>query len=113
MIQIISHERCVGCDLCIKVCPTDVFDKKEGFPVIARLSDCQTCYMCELYCPAKAMYVSPLTEENQEVEECVSTNNSIIGSYREAIGWGKGLKSTASLDQFHLLNQINSNDCKI
>ncbi|BBI33351.1 4Fe-4S dicluster domain-containing protein [Cohnella abietis] len=113
MIQIISQERCVGCDWCIKVCPTDVFDKKDGFPVIARVSDCQTCYMCELYCPTNAMYVSPLIDEEEEIDEQALIENSIIGSYRKEIGWGKGLQSTASRDQFHLLNLINSNDCKL
>ncbi|MFC5468134.1 4Fe-4S binding protein [Cohnella suwonensis] len=110
MIQIISKERCVGCDLCIKVCPTDVFDKEGDYPVIARQSDCQTCYMCELYCPANAMYVSPLPEENQVLQEDTLIESGLIGSYRETIGWGKGRKSAASLDRFHFLNELKTND---
>jgi len=58
MIEIINSERCIKCNLCVLVCPVNVFDKvKRGVPVIARQSDCQTCYMCELYCPVDAMYV--------------------------------------------------------
>ncbi len=27
--------------------------------MIARQSDCQTCFMCEAYCPTDALYVHP------------------------------------------------------
>ena len=60
MIELISDARCVQCNLCVSVCPTNVFDKVDNdVPVIARQNDCQTCFMCELYCPADAMYVAP------------------------------------------------------
>ena len=51
MIEVIDAERCTSCDICVNVCPTNVFDKTDGIPVIARQSDCQTCFLCELYCP--------------------------------------------------------------
>jgi NAD-dependent dihydropyrimidine dehydrogenase PreA subunit len=50
-IEIIDAERCTSCDICVNVCPTNVFDKTDGIPVIARQNDCQTCFLCELYCP--------------------------------------------------------------
>ena len=59
MIELISEERCTSCNICVRVCPTNVFDAVEGgIPVIARQQDCQTCYMCELYCPSDAMFVA-------------------------------------------------------
>lgn len=58
MIEIISARRCVECDICVKVCPENVFDATEGLPVIARQIDCQTCYLCEIYCPTDALYVA-------------------------------------------------------
>jgi len=49
MIELLSEERCIGCNLCVSVCPTDVFDEVPGaLPVIARVDDCQTCFMCEV-----------------------------------------------------------------
>ncbi|MFB9840326.1 4Fe-4S binding protein, partial [Actinoallomurus acaciae] len=60
---VVSAERCVTCDLCVRVCPTDVFDTgPDGVPVIARRSDCQTCFLCEAYCPADALFVAPQRE---------------------------------------------------
>ena len=61
MIEIVSAARCIDCDKCVEVCPTNVFDAVEGgHPVIARQSDCQTCFMCEAYCPVDALFVAPL-----------------------------------------------------
>jgi NAD-dependent dihydropyrimidine dehydrogenase PreA subunit len=52
MIEVVSGERCVTCDVCVKVCPMDVLERgADGVPVIARQSGCQTCFMCEAYCP--------------------------------------------------------------
>ena len=63
MIEVISDERCIDCNLCVKVCPTNVFDAVEGgHPVIARQDDCQTCFLCEAYCPVDAMFVAPAVD---------------------------------------------------
>lgn len=97
MIELISESRCVQCNLCVSVCPTDVFDKRaNGIPVIARKQDCQTCFMCELYCPADAMYVAPFAEEHAEVQESELEERGLLGGYREKIGWGPGRMPVSS-----------------
>ncbi|WP_176584286.1 4Fe-4S dicluster domain-containing protein [Priestia megaterium] len=105
MIELLSEDRCINCNLCVSVCPTNVFDHSRmgGAPSIARQSDCQTCFMCELYCPVDALYVTPLAEQTVEVNEQHVINQHLLGSYREAVGWGKGRKSTASSDQSHII----------
>jgi len=57
MIAAIDTSRCTGCNLCVEVCPTLVLDATDAVPVIARLAACQTCYLCEVYCPAGAIHV--------------------------------------------------------
>ncbi|MDU9691673.1 MULTISPECIES: 4Fe-4S dicluster domain-containing protein [Priestia] len=105
MIELLSEDRCINCNLCVSVCPTNVFDRSRmgGAPSIARQSDCQTCFMCELYCPVDALYVTPLADQTAEVDEQDVINQQLLGSYREAVGWGKGRKSTASSDQSHII----------
>lgn len=81
MIEILSQDRCISCNLCVSVCPTNVFDKVEdGQPVIARVDDCQTCFMCEAYCPTDALYVSPAAEEFSGVTESYVTEQGYLGA---------------------------------
>ncbi|NMN97855.1 4Fe-4S dicluster domain-containing protein [Antrihabitans stalactiti] len=88
MIEILIADACIGCDKCVDACPTNVFDRTDsGIPLIARQSDCQTCFMCEAYCPTDALYVHP---QSTPLDDRDSVDDDHIGRYREKIGWGKG-----------------------
>lgn len=111
MIEIVSATACIACDICVKVCPTDVFDRGEdGVPVIARQSDCQTCFMCEAYCPADALYVSPISApvgaDSPHADEQAVTQTRLLGGYREMIGWGQGRTAGARRDQNPVLTAV-------
>lgn len=104
MIELLSAEKCVQCNLCVKVCPTNVFEKVEGeAPVIARQSDCQTCFMCELYCPVDALYVTPFAEKAVGFDEAALEEQGILGGYREKVGWIPKAKPVASHKNIYLL----------
>lgn len=96
MIELVSRDRCVKCDACVDACPNDVFDARPGdIPVVTRLADCQTCFLCEVYCPADALYVSPLKDEREAVDEAQLVATGRLGSYRRALGW-RGIKADGS-----------------
>ncbi|CAN93198.1 MULTISPECIES: 4Fe-4S dicluster domain-containing protein [Sorangium] len=100
MIELVSDARCIGCDLCVEVCPTDVFDRVPGgAPVIARQGDCQTCFMCEAYCPVDALYVAPEAERPVAVDAERLEASGLLGSYRAAVGWGTRRKPGAAADE--------------
>lgn len=100
MIELVSDERCIRCDICVKVCPTNVFQAvPDEAPVIARQEDCQTCFMCELYCPVDALFVAPDADQRAAVDEHALSAGSLLGSYRAAVGWGPGRTRGASRDQ--------------
>lgn len=98
MIEIVSAERCVKCDLCVDACPDNVFDAvAHGVPVIARQDDCQTCFLCELFCPVDALYVSPLADGIEGRSEAELVAEGILGSYRREMGW-KNAKPRGTAD---------------
>jgi NAD-dependent dihydropyrimidine dehydrogenase PreA subunit len=105
VIELVSDARCIKCDLCVKVCPTGVFEAvPDEAPVIARKEDCQTCFMCELYCPTDALFVAPEADTAVVVQEQLLSENGLLGSYRAAVGWGEGRSPGARQDQsFRLL----------
>jgi NAD-dependent dihydropyrimidine dehydrogenase PreA subunit len=101
MIEVVSESRCVECDICVKICPANVFDATDGVPVIARQDDCQTCFLCEIYCPTDALYVAeradgPLSITEEEVEA-----RNLFGSYSRALGWQRGKPGGSQLDPTH------------
>jgi NAD-dependent dihydropyrimidine dehydrogenase PreA subunit len=103
MIEVVDAERCTSCDICVSVCPTNVFDKTDGIPVIARQNDCQTCFLCELYCPEDALYVSPLAEETQPIDVVALKRTDALGSYRRAIGWTDDTRNRRGVDRSYML----------
>jgi NAD-dependent dihydropyrimidine dehydrogenase PreA subunit len=95
VIELVSAERCVKCDLCIRVCPTNVFDHGEDrLPVIRHQEDCQTCFMCEAWCPTDALFVAPQTTpvaaNSPYRDEQWLAERELLGSYRREIGWRNG-----------------------
>jgi NAD-dependent dihydropyrimidine dehydrogenase PreA subunit len=90
VISVVLDERCTGCGRCIEICPTDVFEEGAGgHPRIARVLDCQTCFACELHCPADAIYVDPNCEAPRSVAAEVASIAPSLGQYRLNAGWGE------------------------
>jgi NAD-dependent dihydropyrimidine dehydrogenase PreA subunit len=88
MISLLLKDRCTSCNTCARICPANVFDAaEEGPPVIARPGDCQTCFHCELYCQADALYVAPDFERPVEVEASAVLAGGTVGQYRRHSGW--------------------------
>ena len=88
MIELVSDARCIGCDICVNVCPTNVFDAEPGRGARHRApDDCQTCFMCELYCPVDALFVAPDADDHVKVDEAELIASGKLGSYRRQVGW--------------------------
>jgi NAD-dependent dihydropyrimidine dehydrogenase PreA subunit len=99
MIEIVSNSRCTECNICVQICPMNVFDAHDGKPpTVARKADCQTCYMCELYCPADALYVAPDADRSTLVKERALEAAETFGGYRRA-GWARQEETGELLDQ--------------
>lgn len=88
MIALLLSDRCTACQDCVPVCPANVFDRAQGAPpVIARPGDCQTCFSCELYCRADALYVEPTVDAPVPVDGDWLRASGLLGVYRRDSGW--------------------------
>jgi NAD-dependent dihydropyrimidine dehydrogenase PreA subunit len=91
VIEVVSESRCIRCDICVRVCPADVFRKDaSGLAVIAHQDDCQTCFLCEIYCPVDALYVAEAADGPTGITEGEVEERALFGSYARALGWSKG-----------------------
>lgn len=53
----LDRERCVGCGLCVEVCPHLIFAMQEGRATVRERDRCMECGACALNCPVKAITV--------------------------------------------------------
>ena len=101
MIELVSAQRCIRCDVCIRICPTDVFAHgADRLPVIKHQDQCQTCFMCEAWCPTDALFVAPqaapVPEASVYRDEAWLIAHDMLGSYRRELGWDQGRAALAA-----------------
>jgi NAD-dependent dihydropyrimidine dehydrogenase PreA subunit len=82
MVEKVDETKCIGCCLCVEICPMDVFRMKTDIDVLSRSkqglvksrkaciaypNDCMTCFTCELKCPVSAISVGYAPPERPAV----------------------------------------------
>ena len=55
LVHDINDDRCVGCDACVAVCPTNVLDLVDNKSRVLRFEDCIQCEACMWACPTEAL----------------------------------------------------------
>ncbi len=53
----LDRKRCVGCGMCVQVCPHAVFISRNGTVEIGHRDACMECGACAKNCPAEAIRV--------------------------------------------------------
>lgn len=55
-VPLIDANRCTGCGLCIRVCPTNVLTMRGDIAIVANPQACTYAGHCERICPAQAIH---------------------------------------------------------
>lgn len=51
----IDQKKCKTCNICVDICPLDVFKAGERIPVVAYPDECWHCGACVMDCPENAI----------------------------------------------------------
>ncbi len=54
---VVDEEKCVGCGVCVQVCPVEVFELVNGKAKPVKADQCIGCRACEAQCAAQAITV--------------------------------------------------------
>ncbi len=108
MIALIFEDKCTGCNVCVAACPSHVFDPAlaGAAPTIARLDQCQTCFMCELYCDKDAIYVGADQHKAEQVDPEAIRASGLLGRLRRDYEWDAGAAEPAPLREFWQLGPL-------
>ena len=53
----LAPEACIGCGMCLTVCPQEVFALEQGKARISEQDACMECGACMMNCPVGAIWV--------------------------------------------------------
>ncbi len=52
---IVDEELCVGCGICVEMCPEDVLELKDDICVVVNPDNCIECEACQVNCEYDAI----------------------------------------------------------
>ena len=67
----IEAEKCKGCEECIEICATGVFEMEQGKSVPVNAKECLGCGSCVEVCKEKAITVRELEVEISETARLI------------------------------------------
>ncbi len=54
---IVDRDKCIGCDICVQVCPMGILAMDKEKKAYMKYNECWYCLPCEVDCPVDAITV--------------------------------------------------------
>ena len=72
----VDPQKCNGCEECLEICSSDVFEMQQGKAIPARAEDCVGCESCVEICNEEAITVEDTRVELSDT--CLSLLKGIL-----------------------------------
>jgi len=65
----IDKAKCIGCGICVEVCPNEAIETVDGAATLVREEDCEDCGVCSEFCEQEAITVDEINDEGSKLTE--------------------------------------------
>ncbi len=98
----LNNERCTSCGRCVEICPADVFEIHDDFPMVIDEDSCTLCGVCADQCPVNAIVVQNHSD--------ISGFFTRMEGRKEYCEWARILKDTLGLRKDPVAVRLVRND---
>lgn len=73
-VAYINEDNCVGCTICIEVCPFDAIIGAQNFLHRINFNECPGCKICIKKCPTDCIKMIKINQNKDDIKEKVKFN---------------------------------------
>jgi len=73
-IAYINENNCIGCAICIEVCPFDAIIGAQNFSHRVNYQECPGCKLCIEKCPTDCIDIKIIKENKKNIKEKITFN---------------------------------------
>ena len=104
-VALVDEPNCIGCTLCLKVCPTDAIVGAKGQLHTVIAGDCTGCEKCLPVCPTDCITLMPRAGERAEPPELAARWRARIAGRRARLLRERELEAVARRRQREALRR--------
>ncbi len=73
-IALINEDNCIGCAICIEVCPFDAIIGAQNYSHRINYNECPGCKICINKCPTDCISITKINQNKNDIKKKVKFN---------------------------------------